>query len=73
MTTRLRFESPSAPNYSDHPASRRNIAETILLPLFILLMVLAPVFLPAIITAGHVALRTNRPATRLGLLRPATA
>jgi hypothetical protein len=44
-----------------------------LLPAFILLLVLAPVLLPAIITVGHVILGTNRPAGRFGTMRPAVA
>jgi hypothetical protein len=44
-----------------------------LLPLFIVLLVLAPVLVPAIVTAGHVILGTNRPAGRFGDLRPAAA
>jgi hypothetical protein len=44
-----------------------------LLPVFIILMVLAPVLLPAIITAAHVILGSNRPATALSHLRPVAA
>jgi hypothetical protein len=43
------------------------------LPLFILLVVLAPVLVPAIITAAHVILGTNRPAATARTLRPAAA
>jgi hypothetical protein len=38
-----------------------------LLPALIMLMVLFPVLLPAVITAVHVLLGTNRPATRAHL------
>jgi hypothetical protein len=44
-----------------------------LLPALIMLMVLFPVLLPAVITAVHVLLGTNRPATESAQLRPATA
>lgn len=44
-----------------------------LLPAFIMLLVMAPVLLPAIITVTHVILGTNRPATTLTRLRPALA
>jgi hypothetical protein len=38
-----------------------------------LVLVLFPVLVPAIITAGHAILGTNRPARRLGALQPAAA
>jgi hypothetical protein len=38
-----------------------------------LVLVLFPVLIPAIITAGHAILGTNRPAEALGHLRPAIA
>lgn len=44
-----------------------------LLPAFIMLVVLAPVLIPAIITIAHVIMGTNRPATRLTRPRPAIA
>jgi hypothetical protein len=44
-----------------------------LLPAFIMLVVLAPILVPAIITAAHVMLGTNRPAATLRRLRPARA
>jgi hypothetical protein len=44
-----------------------------LLPALIMLLVLFPVLLPAAITAAHVLLGTNRPATTLAQLRPAAA
>ena len=45
---------PTATTHSDSSASRRNLGETMLLPALILLMVLAPVIVPALITAFHV-------------------
>jgi hypothetical protein len=44
-----------------------------LLPIFIMLLVLAPVIIPTIITAAHVIMGTNRPATTISRLRPALA
>lgn len=38
-----------------------------------LVLVLFPVLLPAIITAAHAILGTNRPAQTAGYLRPAAA
>jgi hypothetical protein len=44
-----------------------------LLPAFIMLLVMAPVLVPLIITVAHVIMGTNRPATTLTRLRPALA
>jgi hypothetical protein len=44
-----------------------------LLPALIMLLVLAPVLVPAIITIAHVIMGTNRPASTLTRLRPAVA
>jgi hypothetical protein len=44
-----------------------------ILPIFIMLLVLGPVLIPAIITAAHVIMGTNRPATTFSRLRPAVA
>lgn len=44
-----------------------------LLPAFIMLLVLAPVLVPAIITITHVIMGTNKPATTFSRLRPAVA
>jgi hypothetical protein len=44
-----------------------------LLAAFIMLLVLAPVLVPLIITVAHVIMGTNRPATTLTHLRPALA
>jgi hypothetical protein len=38
-----------------------------------LVLVLFPVIVPAIITAGHAILGTNRPARKFGYLQPAAA
>jgi len=38
-----------------------------------LVLVLFPVIVPAIITAGHVILGTNRPTRTLGAFQPAAA
>ncbi|MBV8788036.1 MAG: hypothetical protein JOZ00_15270 [Mycobacterium sp.] len=44
-----------------------------LLPAFIMLVVLAPVLVPVIITVAHVIMGTNRPATTLTRPRPTLA
>ena len=44
-----------------------------LLAAFIMLLVLAPVLVPLIITVTHVIMGTNRPATTFSRLRPALA
>ena len=44
-----------------------------LLPIFIMLMILSPVLLPAIITTAHFVLGTNRPASTFSHLRLAAA
>jgi hypothetical protein len=47
------IESSSITTHSGHTALRRKLGETMFLPTLILLIVLAPVLLPAIITVVH--------------------
>ena len=52
---------------------REIMITTILAIAAMLVLVLFPVIVPAIITAGHAILGTNRPARTLGAFKPAAA
>ncbi|WP_424052888.1 hypothetical protein [Mycobacterium sp.] len=46
------------------PTIPRNVGETMLLPIFIILMILAPVLVPAVITAAHHLTGRRAPAPK---------
>jgi hypothetical protein len=84
VNAKPRFSKPADtdPNYqvpqpipTFRPAEKceQIMITTILALAAMLVLVLFPVLVPAIITAGHVILGTNRPGGRVGSLQPAAA